>query len=424
MRWALALVCVAACGDNGTSEDALGGDTTIDDRTSSAFTHPLATLDTDGQALHHAGSATFDFHWESPQLGPLFNHDGCISCHTANGRGLSQIASDPFGSQALVRCSAPTGMAEEPGGQPPLPALGTQLQDHAIGDELPEVSVTLTWVEHAVVYADGTTEMLRAPSLAIRRFDSSVFPADAQLSYRQAPPVIGLGLLDAIPEADVRANEGTLGGHANEVWNAMTQQMQLGRFGHKATEPTLELQAAAAAANDIGLSNHIFPDANFDSDVQDQQLDETAYFVATIAVPRAAPRDAEAWRGSALFEQFGCASCHAPTFVTGDYPTIPELAHQTIHPFTDLLLHDLGDGLADHRPDFAATGSEWRTPPLWGVGLAQVISPDATFLHDGRARTFAEAILWHGGQAETAKEAFRTADVGDRVALVAFLSTL
>lgn len=424
MRWAL-IFAIAACGDNGVSDDRLGGElTTVDDRSSSAFTHALPTLSMDDQLRHHAGSATFDFHWEIPQLGPLFNNDACISCHAANGRGTSEIAADPFGSQALVRCSMPSGTPEVPGGQAPIPMLGTQLQDHAVGDELPEVNVVLTWIEHQVAYEDGTSETLRAPSLDVKRFDSSVFPSDAQLSYRQAPPVIGLGLLDAIPESDVRANEGTLGGHANEVWNAMTMQMQMGRFGHKATEATLELQAAAAAFNDIGLSSHIFPDEVFSSDVQDQQLDDTAYFVATIAVPAAGPRDADAWRGSELFDDFGCAQCHRTTFTTGDYPTIPELAHQTIHPYTDLLLHDLGDGLADHRPDFAASGSEWRTPPLWGLGLAKTVNPDATYLHDGRARNLAEAILWHEGQAMDAREAFRTASVADRVALVAFLSSL
>ena len=417
------MLVAAACGDNAVSEDALGGDTTIDDRTSAAFTHPLATLDQDGRNRHHVGSGPFDFHWETPQLGPLFNNDACVGCHAANGRGLSQIGPDPFGSQALVRCSMPTGTPEVPGGEAPIPTLGTQLQDHAINDVLPEVNVTLSWTEQTVAYDDGTIERLRAPHLAIVRFDSSPFPADALLSYRQAPPLIGLGLLDAIDEADLRANERAGGGHANLVWNPRTSAMQLGRFGHKASQPTVELQAAGAFANDMGLSSKIFPDPDGNLDVANTQLDDTVFFVRTIAVPRAATRDADAWRGAQLFDAFGCPSCHTPTFVTGD-SDVPELAHQTIHPFTDLLLHDLGDGLADHRPDFQASGSEWRTPPLWGLGLAQVVAPQATFLHDGRARTLAEAILWHAGEAEPSREAFRTATVGDRVALVAFLSTL
>lgn len=423
MRWALALCIAAACGDNGVSEDALGGDTTVDDRTSAAFSHPLATLDTDGQHRHHAGSGPFDFHWEVPQLGPQFNNDACVGCHAGNGRGLSQIGPDPFGSQALVRCSMPTGTPEVPGGEAPVPGLGTQLQDHATNSTLPEANIAVAWEEHAVAYADGTVEQLRAPHLTIVRFDGSPFPADALVSYRQAPPVIGLGLLDAIPEADLRANERPGGGHANLVWNPVTQQVQLGRFGHKASQPTLELQAAGAFANDIGLSSRIFPDPDGQLDVANVQLDDTVFFVRTIAVPRAAARDAEAWRGADLFEAFGCPSCHVPTFVTGD-ADIPALAHQRIHPYTDLLLHDLGDGLADHRPDFLATGSEWRTPPLWGLGLAQVVAPQATFLHDGRARSLAEAVLWHGGEAQDARERFRMAGVADRVALVAFLSSL
>ncbi len=423
VRWLCSIAVLAACGDNGVSDDRLGGDTTVDDRTSSAFTHPLATLDIDGQNRHHAGSGPFDFHWEVPQLGPLFNADGCISCHAANGRGQSQIGPDPFGSQALVRCSMPTGTPEVPGGQAPVPGLGTQLQDHAIGGPLPEVNVTLTWLEHAVAYDDGTSETLRAPQVAIVRGNNAAFPPDALVSYRQAPPVIGMGLLGAIDDADIRANERVGHGRANLVWNPLTQAMQLGRFGHKASQPTIELQTAGAFANDAGLSTRIFPDPDGNLDVANTQLDDVVFFVRTIAVPAAATRDAVAWRGAELFETFGCPSCHVKTFVTGD-SDIPELAHQTIHPYTDLLLHDLGEGLADHRPDFLASGSEWRTPPLWGVGLAQVVASQVTFLHDGRARTLAEAILWHGGEAMAASEAFRTATVQDRVALVAFLSTL
>ena len=208
------------------------------------------------------------------------------------------------------------------------------------------------------------------------------------------------------------------------VWNPESMQTETGRFGWKANAPSLRIQAAGAAVNDMGLTNKIFPPADgSDSDVQDLQLDQMTFFVSTIAVPRAAPRAPIADRGREMFDSFGCSGCHITTLVTGKHP-IPQLEAQEIHPFTDLLLHDMGDGLADGRPDFAATGSEWRTPPLWGLGLAQVIRDSVTFLHDGRARSLEEAILWHGGEAEGAREAFRTAAAPDRHALIAFLATL
>ena len=196
-----------------------------------------------------------------------------------------------------------------------------------------------------------------------------------------------------------------------------------GRFGWKANVPNLRGQVAGAFAGDIGLSNKVFSETDGQRDVSDDQFDQTVFFASVIAVPAPATRDAKAYRGRTLFHSFGCASCHIPTLVTGDAP-IAELAHQTIHPYTDLLVHDMGDELTDSRRDFEATGREWRTPALWGIGLTQLVQTQATFLHDGRARTLEEAVMWHGGEAMPAREAFRTATKADRDALIAFLRTL
>jgi CxxC motif-containing protein (DUF1111 family) len=197
----------------------------------------------------------------------------------------------------------------------------------------------------------------------------------------------------------------------------------LGRFGWKANASTLHLQVAAAFENDIGLSSIVFPEAGDFRDLNDDQLEDVTFFTQTIGVPMAAPRSHRAQLGRSLFRQFGCASCHIPTLHTADHP-VAAIAHQQIHPYTDLLLHDMGDALSDARSDFLAAGAEWRTPPLWGIGLTQLVQPMATYLHDGRARTFAEAILWHGGEGQAAREAFRTAPRLDREALLAFLRTL
>ena len=429
-RWALVLV-VAACGDNAIGPDELrqGGALTVDDRTRDAFEQPAPTLDADEMYTHNLGRGPFNFEWQTPQLGPLFNHTACLACHGGNGRGLSSFGRNVFGSQALVRVSLGDGTPAVPGGNVPVPGFGEQLQDHAtVGT--PEVFLQLAWIETVIYYGDGTPQPMRSPRVTITQPNGDPMPTGVATSYRQALPLVGLGLLEAVPEDELRALEDPadadgdgISGRANIAWDEVAQQPRLGRFGHKASVVDVLQQAAGAFANDIGLSNQLFPEPDGMRDVSDTQLVQTAFFISTLGVPAAAPRDATAQRGRDLFDAFQCASCHVPTLVTGEH-AIPDLADQTIHPYTDLLLHDVGDLLTDARADFAATGVEWRTPPLWGVGLAQVVQPDATFLHDGRARTLAEAILWHGGEATFAREAFRTAARSDRDALVAFLSTL
>ncbi len=426
---------LAACGDNRDGSDELrqGGDLTALDRTAFAFTHPASGLTADQQTAFPLGRSAFLFHWPAPVLGPLFNADGCGDCHTGNGRGLSQIGNGALQSQALIRVSlvdgSPGAMPDVPGGDAPLPGIGLQLHDHA-SNALPEAVVTQSWVEHAETYGDGTVVMLREPSLIVTRLDGSSFGPDVRMSYRQSLGVFGLGLLEAVPDATLQAladpddaDHDGISGRVNLVWDLEQQTTVVGRFGHKATVPTLRQQVALAFAEDIGLTNKLLPAMVGDNDLADRQFDETVLFVSVLGVPAAAPQDAAAIAGRQRFRDFGCAGCHVPTLVTGD-AALPQLAHQTIHPYTDLLLHDVGDRLTDARRDFTAEGVEWRTAPLWGIGLVQVVQPAATFLHDGRARTLAEAILWHGGEAQAAREAFRLAAKPERDALISFLQTL
>lgn len=429
--WRLSLIpiALAACGDDAPGEDRQGGDATVEDRSREAFTHPLPALDAAQLEQHQLGRGPVAFEWVPPQLGPLFNHNACLACHGGNGRGQSQIGPGTFGSQALIRISLDAGEPEVPGGPVPVPGLGTQLQDHAVAG-LPEGRAALRWVEIEQRYGDGEVVMLRAPRLEVTTASGDPLPAGTRLSYRQAPALFGLGLLEAIDDetlaalADPDDADGDgISGRVNQVWDVPAQATRAGRFGHKSNVATLAEQTAAAFANDIGLTNRMFREPDGMYDVSDVQLEQSGFFISTLAVPRAAPRSAQAQRGRGLFDQLGCASCHTPTLTTGDH-AIPQLAHQTIHPYTDLLIHDVGDALTDTRRDFLAEGLEWRTPPLWGLGLVQLVDPAATFLHDGRARTIAEAILWHGGEAERAREAFRTAAKGDREALIAFLETL
>jgi CxxC motif-containing protein (DUF1111 family) len=237
--------------------------------------------------------------------------------------------------------------------------------------------------------------------------------------------------LEAIPEADIvqqadpddRNGDG-ISGRPNRVWDVVQQAPMLGRFGWKANTPTLLQQSAAAYANDMGVTNPLFPAADGPQDINMETLTAAAVYVQTLAVPaRTLLDDPRVQRGERLFAQANCTACHLSTWRTGEHQ-IPALANQTIHPYTDLLLHDMGAELADGRPDFEADGREWRTPPLWGIGLAQTVLPYSSFLHDGRARTLEEAILWHGGEAELAKETFRTLSAANREALIWFLRSL
>jgi len=422
-------LALAACGDNLDDDDRQGGDTTVDNRAWDAFRQPAANLSDIERQRFQAGRSPFDFKWDPPKLGRLFNNISCLGCHAVNGRGASQIGGMATTSQALVRVSLEEGTPGVPGGPVPVPGYDTQLQDHAT-DGVPEVRITLTWIETSMQYGDGEDVSVREPRLDIIGFTGDPLPPGTQFSYRTAPPMIGLGLLEAIPDMTLRSladpgdHDGDgISGRVNEVWDPQKQMTVLGRFGWKANAPDLLIQCAGAFNGDIGLSSYVFPDADGQRDVADTQLDDTVFFASTVGVPAAAPRDEQATHGRGLFRDFGCASCHVPTLETGEHP-IGALGYQRIHPYTDLLLHDMGDRLTDARTDFLAEGQEWRTPPLWGIGLTQSVFPVATFLHDGRARTLEEAILWHGGEAMSAREAFRLASHLDRDALIAFLQTL
>ncbi|MBL9017006.1 MAG: thiol oxidoreductase [Myxococcales bacterium] len=425
----VALVALlASCGDNQAGEDRQGGDTTVDDRSTVAYRHAAANLTKPQRSRFQAGRIPFDFPWRVPELGPLFNNPACLGCHAGNGRGTTLIGSGVL-SQALIRVSLPDGTPDVPGGPVPVPRFGTQLQDHATVGE-PEVTVAFAWIESEVAYGDGELVTLREPRFTVEAVTGDALPPETQYSFRIASPLIGVGLLEAVPESTLRAladpddaDGDGISGRLNVVWDPVQQASVVGRFGWKANTSTLDIQVAGAFAHDMGITSRVFPEPDGSHDASDEELADTVFYSSTIAVPAAAARDEDALRGRLLFDELGCASCHVPTLVTGTH-AISALVEQRIHPYTDLLIHDLGDRLGDARPDFLASGSEWRTPPLWGIGLAQLILPGGTFLHDGRARTLAEAILWHGGEAIDAREAFRTASREVRAALLAFLATL
>lgn len=422
-----------------------GGATTATGFFSQAFQQPAANLDAAGIQDHKKGDANFEATYVTAPasvqggLGPIFNQSSCASCHLRNGRAVFPESAGDLGG-LLFRLSIP---GENSRGEPlDVPGFGGQLQTKAVWGKQPEAQVTLDFIYSMVDFTDGNQANLRKPVFALK--DPYLpFPQDGLISPRIAPPVIGLGLLEAISESDILANADEndsngdgISGKPNLVWDYSRQEKVLGRFGWKAGQPTLLQQSAAAFNGDMGITSPVFPQENCAGQIQmDQETDDpeidlsalqsAAFYCQSLAVPAFRDLDdPQVQQGRQLFADFQCASCHVPHYVTGAHPEFGFLSGQSIWPYTDLLLHDMGAGLSDNRPDHLAGAQEWRTPPLWGIGLTQIVSGNTSFLHDGRARNLTEAILWHGGEAEKAKEKFRTATKADREALLRFLNAL
>ncbi len=427
----------------------LGGEATIVDAGELAYRQPVATLDAEQRKRFQAGRTLFDTRWvifwfEQGEwgAGPTFNAKGCGDCHVRSGRG-APVAGGAGAHQMVVRLSLPG--ANEYGGPVPHPVYGDQMQTRGVERVVPEEgSVDVKWIESPIALADGETLTLRHPQVSFRDLQFGPLEDAILVSPRAAPALVGMGLLDAVPESTIvalaeREPVDGIRGRPNRVWDFATRRAAIGRFGHKATHTTLRQQVAAAFSADIGVSSDYFPEQNCPGPqgacrdlmpAGKPELGQVRWAAVETnlrgaAVP--ARRDLDnpvVQSGERLFAQARCTVCHVPELKTGEVPGYPSLSNQVIRPYTDLLLHDLGEGLADHRPDFLANGREWRTPPLWGIGLTTQVNGVATYLHDGRARTLAEAILWHDGEARVSREAFRAMAKDDREALLRFLGSL
>ncbi|MCF6231918.1 MAG: c-type cytochrome [Rhodobacteraceae bacterium] len=445
-----------------TFEQNPGGDATIPDQTGrDAFSQPSANLSFEQELDFKVGNELFSKIWTpSDGLGPLYNAGSCLSCHIRDGRGHPPAGPMDDVVSMFLRVSIPGGMGI-PGTEADMdtkgdPTYGKQLQDFAQPGHLAEYRLQVTYQTREVLLGDGEIVQLQVPTYFAADLGYGALHKDAVLSPRVAPQMIGLGLLEAIPAADILAgaDEGDtdgdgISGRANIVWSKEFDRPMLGRFGLKAEVPTVYHQSAAAFADDMGLSNPLFPDPwgectaqqsdcrealQGDGDAQPPEIDDTAmdlvaFYSRTLAVPgRRDLDDGQVLRGKELFYQTGCTACHTPKFVTHRLNDRAEHSFQLIWPYSDMLLHDMGEGLADQRvgsrPDARATGAEWRTPPLWGIGLTKAVSGHTRFLHDGRARNLLEAILWHGGEAELAKVRFMSMPKQDRDALIRFLESL
>lgn len=427
---------------------------TVDNATLDAFAQPLPGLTAEERRAFFVGNAFFNDPWVTAPssttgrdgLGPTFNATSCAGCHFKDGRGAPPTEDDPDRIGLLVRLS----VVDERGAHAPHPAYGDQLQDHAILGVPPEGQLNIAWDVVDGAYGDGTAFTLLRPRFTFR--DVAFGPIGdggptLAISPRTAPATFGLGLLEAVPEADIVARADAddrdgdgISGRPNRVPDARTEDFALGRFGWKAGQPTIEQQTAAAFLGDIGITSSLHPETNCPSpqvkcraapdggspELDDAKLARIVLYDQTLAVP--AQRDADdptVVAGAALFAAARCDACHVPAMRTGPRSTVAvaALADQPFAPYTDLLLHDMGPGLADDRPEHGATGTEWRTAPLWGVGLIPTVNGHDRLLHDGRARGIAEAVLWHGGEAEGARERFRMMSGAERDALVAFVAS-
>ena len=431
-----------------------------------AFSQPSGNIDFIDELDFRVGNGLFRKLWASSPsstlasdgLGPLFNARSCQRCHIKDGRGHAPENPEDNAISMFLRISIPGSPADGISeikdylATLPDPTYGRQLQDFSLAGHPAEYSLQIDYQEIEVSLSGGEVAYLRSPTYTAANLGYGPLHPEAMLSPRVAPQMIGLGLLEAVPAADILAladpedaDRDGISGRPNIVWSIEYDQPMLGRFGLKAGIPTIKHQSASAFAGDIGISSPLFPAAwgecteiqsdcraapHGDADgrgfeIDDEGLDLVTFYSRNLGVPaRRDVGDPSVLLGKKVFYETGCTSCHRPAFVTHRLADRSEQSFQLIWPYTDLLLHDMGPGLADNSPEARATGREWRTPPLWGIGLTEQVSGHTYFLHDGRARSLLEAILWHGGEAQRHRNAVVDMPPEDRDALIKFLESL
>ncbi len=447
-------------------ENAAGAATVRVTLDANAFSRPSANMAFEKELDFKVGNALFRKLWVSSPastlasdgLGPLYNARSCQRCHLKDGRGHPPESPDDNAISMFLRISIPGSPEDAVAGIEdyfatlPDPVYGTQLQDFSLAGHPAEYSLRIDYEEIEVPLAGGETAWLRQPTYTADNLGYGPLHPDAMFSPRVAPQMLGLGLLEAIPAADILsgadpwdADGDGISGRPNIVWSVEYDQPMLGRFGLKAGTPTIRQQSAAAFSGDIGISSPLFPEPwgectaaqdtcraaphggqeNRTYEIDAEGLEFVTFYTRNLGVPaRRDVDDPQVLRGKSLFYTTGCTSCHTPSYVTHRLADQPEQSFQLIWPYTDMLLHDMGPALADNRPEARATGTEWRTPPLWGIGLTEQVSGHSYFMHDGRARSLLEAILWHGGEAQPHRDAVAGMNPADRAALIRYLESL
>lgn len=432
-----------------------------------AFSHFSTNITFAEEEEFKLGNALFRKFWvSSPSstqasdgLGPLFNARACQSCHLKDGRGHPpEGAADS--TSMFLRLARPArtdeerqAMAELTAVNFPDPTYSGQLQDLAVPGIAAEGRMKITYTEETVTLAGGETASLRKPTYAIADLAYGPLDPETTLSPRIANPMIGMGLIQAIADADILAkadpddrDSDGISGRVARARDRRTGELKLGRFGWKAQNASVRDQSSSAFKGDLGISTPDAPDhwgdctqaqekclsmptgvqsRLGDTEAPDPVLNLVTFYSENLALPaRRNIDDSMVLKGKSLFYNTGCVACHTPKYVTSRKAENKAHRFQLIWPHSDFLLHDMGEGLADGQQVGDASGREWRTAPLWGIGLTEEVNGHTFFLHDGRARNLTEAILWHGGEAQTSRDGFAALVPDDRKALIAFLESL
>ena len=449
-------------------EELSGGDGTVKVNNKNSFSLPMKNLRADQKIDFLIGNGLFKREWlpapsiktSSDGLGPFFNASSCQGCHIKDGRGHPpNLTLDFDDSVSMVfHLSIPPQTEDDVNllnanqiKSIDDPMYGGQLSDFAIGDLLPEGQIEINYEFIPVAFDNGTVVTLSKPIYSIKELNYGNLHPNIQISVRVAQPMIGLGLIQSIDPNDILANQDpddenndTVSGVANVVWDNSLNSTNLGLFGWKAAQPSIRQQSADAFHNDMGLSSVHYPNASNCSEKQTQrnqfengndlnddfelssgQINLIEFYSSHLAVPARRDHDNEkVLAGKKIFYESGCTSCHTPKFITAKSNYSSALSEQLIWPYSDFLLHDLGDDLADESSAFKASGREWRTQPLWGIGLTETVNGHTKFLHDGRANNLLEAILWHGGEAESSKQKILKLSVEEVENLIKFIESL
>lgn len=432
-------------------EQFSGGTSTVFNSTEEAFGFASSAISPDQASDFGVGNSFFRQNWVTAPssttardgLGPFYNAISCASCHFKDGRGRPPAFDGEFGKGLLLRLSLPETDAF--GAYLPDPTYGGQLQDKAIFGQTAKGDYIITFETSTETLGDGTVVELRKPSYHIQNLAYGTMSSSVRVSPRIANQIIGMGLLEAVPESTILAfidvgdsNGDGIIGKANYAHDLTSNTTRMGRFGWKANQPTVRQQVATALHQDMGLTTSMFPNENCppgidctsipnggSPEVPDLALDRMILYSQALAVPaRRNFDDQSVLNGKRIFGQINCTGCHRAKMQTGSDYAIAGMRNQTIRPYSDLLLHDMGDALADNASDFLANGREWRTQPLWGIGLIHTVNGHTNLLHDGRARNVTEAILWHGGEATNAKNAFKQLTTAERTDLLNFINSL
>jgi len=408
---------------------------------------PLSSLNDSETDIFVLGKSFFRTPWvEAPSattardgLGPLFSSNTCIGCHPGNGKGPVYNKQGHIARSLVTRLSISNHQSIDTViGFSPEPTYGSQLSINGVYGVPYEGKPSRNYSTIIVMLSEHKEVTLRKPNYGITDLQYGAMAKDVILSQRVAPALIGLGLLEQISDKQLLANEDIedknrdgISGKANRVYSPETSTIKIGRYNWKANAPAVKYQVAAAMSNDMGLTSPLFPNENCTSsqkeclaspkgkdpfDVPMKRLNAVTFYLKHLKVPKTKQNE-HYKNGLEIFKQISCASCHIPTFTLDN--------GKIIHPFSDLLLHDMGKDLADGRVEFLATGNEFRTPPLWGISIyTEILKNRVNFLHDGRAATLEEAILWHGGEATQSKNNYIELAPQKQKVLIDFLERL